>query len=471
MFFIITKQFDHRSFRKNIAGIDCRVPTTTKRSVPYTNFDNAASTPPLLSVIKETENFMQWYSGVHRGTGLKSLIASKTYDLCHQIIANFVKVNLENNTVIMVKNTTEAINKLAYRLQLKKGDVVISSMMEHHSNDLPWRQKAKVEYIILDKDGRLCRADLEKKLRRYYPRVKLVAVSGASNVTGQLNDIYELAALAHQYTAPILVDAAQLIPHHAVDMKADHDPLHLDYLAFSGHKVYAPFGSGCLIGPKTTFMASEPEYTGGGTAKIVFPEKIWWADLPDREEAGSPNLVGTFALAKTLQYLENIGIKKIASYEKSLTDYTLAKLAQIPGITIYGTTPRVGVISFNMAGMPHALVGAILCYEAGIGVRTGCFCAQNYVRILLQSDEKAMPISPINNEQLDKLPGMVRISLGAYNTKEEVDKLISYLHRIALNRRQYLKDYHYSSASNQFFPLHQPWINDWVEKTVQRNFA
>ncbi len=468
--YIIGKPFNPYCFRKNITGINCQVPTVTGRKVSYINFDNAASTPPLLSTVKETEAFMQWYSGVHRGTGYKSLIASKSYDHCHKIIGDFVKVNLDQNTVIMVKNTTEAINKLSYRLQLNKGDIIISSVMEHHSNDLPWRQKAQVEYIESDDDGRLCLDDLKKKLRRYSPRVKLVAICGASNVTGHLNRIHDFAHLAHQYGTPVLVDAAQLIPHNPIDMKDDNDPCHIDYLAFSGHKIYAPYGSGCLIGPKNIFMASEPEYKGGGTVKLVFPHKIWWADLPEREEAGSPNVIGTYALAKTLQFMENIGMEKIASYEKSLTDYALAKLNQVPGIKIYGTSPRVGVISFNLADLPHALVGAILCYEAGIGVRTGCFCAQTYVRKLLHKDKNTIRLSPTDDYYLDKMHGMVRISLGAYNTEKEIDTLVSHLHTIAINRRYYFKEYNYSSFNNQFFPANKKWLNKWVEKTVQANF-
>jgi selenocysteine lyase/cysteine desulfurase len=457
--------------RKNILGINCKVPTTKKKRVNYINFDNAASTPPLFSVIKETESFMQWYAGVHRGSGFKSLVASKTYDQCYQTIGRFVNVDLENNTVIMVKNTTEAINKLAYRLQLSKGDIVISSVMEHHSNDLPWRQKAKVEYIGLNQEGLLCQTELENKLRRYYPRVKLVAICGASNVTGQLNDIHQIAALAHKYGTPILVDAAQLIPHHPIDMKDDRNPMHIDFLAFSGHKIYAPFGSGCLIGPKKLFLQGDPEYAGGGMVKLVFKDKVWWADLPEREEAGSPNVAGTFALAKTLGYLEGIGMHNISAYERSLTDYTIDKLKQIPNITIYGTGPRVGVISFNLAGIPHALVGAILCYETGIGTRTGCFCAQNYVRKLLNHDENSNYISLIENRQQYKIPGMVRISFGAYNTRSEVDKIINYLYRISENKKHYLNSYYYSPADNQFFPPQHSWINKWVDKTIQNNFA
>jgi selenocysteine lyase/cysteine desulfurase len=462
--------FDPHSFRKNIAGIKTQVPTISGKKMAYINFDNAASTPPLISTIKETQAFMQWYSGVHRGTGYKSIIASKAYDFCHQIVGKFVKANLENNTVIMVKNTTEAINKLSYRLPLNKNDIVISSVMEHHSNDLPWRQKAHVEYIGLDEAGNLCMEDLEKKLRRLYPRVKLLAICGASNVTGQLNKIHDFAYLAHKYDTPIFVDCCQLIPHNPIDMKDDHDPYHIDYLAFSGHKIYSPYGSGCLIGPKKTFMANEPEYKGGGTVKMVLPHKIWWADLPEKEEAGSPNVIGAFALAKSLQLMESIGMEKVAAYEKFLTDYALAKLKNIPGITIFGTSPRVGVISFNLAGLHHALVGAALCYEAGIGVRTGCFCAQPYVRKLLLLDKKPVLASPSLNDNWSKMPGMVRISLGAYNTTKEIDILVKHLHRIALNRRHYLKEYYYSTAKNEFLPRNNNELNKWIDRTVMANF-
>jgi len=435
--------------RKNIKGIDQKVLTSSRQKHKYIYLDNAASTPMLNSVWSELEEFMSWYSGVHRGTGYKSIISSKVYDECHAMIAHFAGADSLLDTVVMVKNTTEAINKLSYRLGFKPGDIVISTNMEHHSNDLPWRAKTAVKYISVDEKGNLCSHELRQILKQYYPRVKLVAVCGASNVTGHVNDVHELAKIAHEYHCPILVDGAQLIPHRPFSMLSHQNPGHIDFLAFSGHKVFSPLGTGVLIGPKSLFYKGEPEYAGGGTVNMVFDHKIYWADLPDKEEAGSANVTGTFALAKTLTYLQKLDMRKLAQYEENLTAYALKNITQLDGITLYGDKKRVGVISFNIEGMPHALVGAILCFEAGIGVRTGCFCAQKYVRHLLNLEENAAIVDSLAKPDY---PGMVRISLAAYNTREEIDHLVEWINRIRGHADEYKKNYHYSSQYGCYYP-------------------
>ncbi len=453
--FLILSRKDRKclqAFRKNIIGINQEVPTLNQKKRPYINFDNAASTPALWSVLKETEAFLSWYSGVHRGTGYKSLVSSRVYDDCHQIIGQYVKADMDKNTVILLKNTSEAINKLSYRLDLSATDVVVSTMMEHHSNDLPWRKKAVVKYAEVDERGQLDSSDLEKKLKHNYPRVKLLTVTGASNVTGHINDIHYLAELAHEYKARIMVDAAQLIPHHKIDIKSNDHPQHIDYIAFSGHKLYAPFGTGVLIGPRDTFMNGEPEYAGGGTVNMVTSDHIIWADSPDRDEVGSPNVLGAFALARTLQYLERTGVEELLCYEKQLTAYALQALQGVPGMIIYGASPRVGVISFNIKGISHGLIGAILCYEAGIGVRTGCFCAQAYVRRLMGEVEDSKRIAAYVQKDIGQLPGMVRVSLAAYNTTEEIDRLVACLKDIVKNKKAYQKQYLYSAPSAAYLP-------------------
>lgn len=450
MFLIINKGFNVNKFRKNIIGINQKVPVLNGKSVNYVNLDNAASTPALRPIMNYVEDFLTWYSGVHRGTGFKSLKTSHIYELCHERIGHFLGADMDRNTVIMVKNTTEAINKLSYRLNFFRGDVILSTVMEHHSNDLPWRNKATVKYVDIDRHGFLNMVDLENKLKAYYPKVKLVAVCGASNVTGHINDIHKIAELAHQYKAKILVDAAQLVAHKPIDMKPDHDPRHIDYLAFSGHKIYAPFGSGVLIGPKETFSKGSPEYVGGGTVSMVTLDNAYWANLPNREEAGSPNVVGAYALSKTLDYLQSLNMNHIDNYEQDLTTYALNQLKEVPSIIIYGTTPRVGVISFNIENIHHSLVGSILCYEAGIGVRTGCFCAQPYVRKLLGEKEMEDHLRYYEDSSIDKIPGMVRISIGAYNTKEEIDYLIDWLKRISLRKNTFKRQYRFNPTLNTY---------------------
>lgn len=439
--------------RQNIKGIDHKVPVLGKRLQKYTYFDNAASTPPLVSVLKEMDDYLNWYSGVHRGMGYKSMLSTRLYDDCHAIIAEFVGADPDRDTVILVKNTTEAINKLSYRLQLWPRDIVIITDMEHHSNELPWRARAQIKYLPVDKKGILDIESLHDLFRMYFPRIKLLAVCGASNVTGHMNDVHQLAEIAHSYGCKILVDGAQLIPHQPFDMKPHSHIGHIDFLAFSGHKIYAPFGSGVLIGPREFFKPGSPEYQGGGTIKMVFKDKIIWAEPPDKEEAGSPNVVGTYALAKTLQYLSNLGMNKLTAYEAELANYTWQELQTVKQIKVYGDMPRVGVVSFNVADLPHALVGAILGYEAGIGLRTGCFCAQNYVRHLLGVKEDPQQVGWYEQNRIDKLPGMVRISLAPYNTRPEVDHLILWLKRIVENRYHFQRRYKYSPAQGGYIPL------------------
>lgn len=436
-------------------GIRTRVATRSGKRRTFICFDNAASTPALHPIFRRIEKMMDWYSGVHRGTGFKSMTATRIYDRCHEVIGSFVKADPEKDVVILVKNTTEAINKLSYRLNLTAADVIISTMMEHHSNDLPWRRRGRVEYARVDRQGRLDLEDVEKKLRFWYPRVKLLTVCGASNVTGHINEIHQLAALAHSYGSQILVDGAQLVPHHSLDMKPHHHPDHIDYLAFSGHKIYAPFGSGVLIGPRKTFERGEPEYAGGGTVGLVGRRQVEWASLPDKEEAGTPNLVGAYALAETLAYLDKIGMEKISCYEQHLTDFLLQNLQKVPGIICYGTRPRVGIAAINLQGIDHNLLGAILAYEKGIGVRNGCFCAQPYVRLLLGHNEPG-DINAYKDLPPWQLPGMVRISLGAYNNEDEIRQLASVVYDVALNKRAYKEEYIIDHARGVYHPRSGP---------------
>ena len=235
-------------WRDRIVGLDEEVPLLDERMVPYINLDNAASTPPLREVVDAVQDFLRHYSSVHRGTGFKSRLSTAVYDEAHDTIAQFVGADTRTNTVIFVKNTTEAINKLAFRVPLTRDSVVVSTMMEHHSNDLPWRRRASVVRAGVTPEGRLDEDDVDRLLDEFGERVALLTVSGASNVTGFVQPIHRLARKAHAVGARIFVDAAQLAPHRRIDVKPDDDPEHLDFVALSAHKMYAPFGTGALIG-------------------------------------------------------------------------------------------------------------------------------------------------------------------------------------------------------------------------------
>lgn len=456
--FNITRTIDPSDVRWRVTGIDGHVPLLDGGEAAYVNLDNAASTPPLQEVVQTIAGFLPYYSSVHRGSGFKSRLSTASYEHAHDIIARFVGADTVTNTVIFGKNTTEAINKLAYRFPLSSDDVVITTQLEHHSNDLPWRQRAKLVHVGATSEGRLDEEDFDRKLEYYGNRVALVTVGGASNVTGFVQPIHRLARKAHSVGAKILVDAAQLAPHRRIDMKPDSDPEHLDFVALSAHKMYAPFGTGALIGPKQTFLASGPECRGGGTVEIVTLDDVEWAGLPDREEAGSPNVVGAVALAAAAQTLMSIGMENIAAHEQKLTAYALEKLAGIPSITIHGeadpdrATDRVGVIPFNLNHVPHALVAAILGYEWGIGVRNGCFCAQPYIAHLLQMSEAErndLRTMSLAGEK-SHLPGMVRVSFGIYNCFADIDRLIEALKKISA--RDYRGTYQVDSKTGDYFP-------------------
>ena len=424
-----------------IVGLELELPLLDGRLARYINLDNAATTPPLREVVDAVLRFLPYYSSAHRGAGAKSRVSTAAYDEAHDTIARFVGASTATNTVVFGKNTTEAINKLSYRYPLSKGAIVLSTVMEHHSNDLPWRRRARVVRAAVTSDGRLDENDLDRLLHTYRGRVALVAVSGASNVTGFVQPIHRLARKAHAAGARILVDAAQLAAHRRIDVRPDDDPEHLDFVVLSAHKMYAPFGTGALVGAKEVFQGA-PEYRGGGTVDVVTPDEVQWAGLPDREEAGTPNVVGAIAMAAAARVLMISGLEAIERHEASLVSYALERLRSVPRIRIYGETnpsglgDRVGVIPFNLDDVPHALVAAILGYEGGIGVRNGCFCAQPYVAHLLgvSGRETARFAQKSLEGDRSQRPGMVRVSLAAYNRSEDLDALVHTLVRISEGR-------------------------------------
>jgi selenocysteine lyase/cysteine desulfurase len=446
------------NLREHIVGIDRLVPLLDGSRVTYVNLDNAASTPALKAVAEAVDRFLPYYASVHRGTGFKSRLSTAAYDQAHHIVGRFVGADLNTNTVIFGKNTTEAINKLSYRLPMPPGAVVITTQIEHHSNDLPWRRRAEVVHVNATPEGRLDEEDFDRKLAQYAGRIGLVTVTGASNVTGFLQPIHRLARKAHAAGAKILVDTAQLAPHRRVDVKPDGDPEHLDFVVLSAHKMYAPYGTGALVGPKEVFLQSGPEYPGGGTVEVVTLDNVHWAGLPDRDEAGSPNVVGAVAMAAAAQTLMQAGMDNVAAHEEALIVYALEKMQAIPGVRIYGETDparakdKVGVIPFNLEGVSHFLLAAILGYEGGIGVRSGCFCAHPYVVHLLKLDEQQAATwrDQLLGGDKSNMPGMVRISFGCYSNTDDIDRFAAMLDRI--RRGDYRGKYRLIPHSGEYLP-------------------
>jgi selenocysteine lyase/cysteine desulfurase len=460
---------DVASIRKRIVGSGVIVPTLDGRTRPYINLDNAASTPALASAVEAVNNFLPWYSSIHRGAGYKSQLSTAVYESARETVCRFVGAEPGYHSVVFGKNTTEAINALAFRIGCDPDAVVLSTVIEHHSNLLPWRLRTQLEYVNVDREGHIDLAHLEEQLRRYGKRVKLVAVCGGSNVTGCVPPIHEIARLAHRAGARILVDAAQLAPHRAIHMGRPGGEDALDFVVFSAHKIYAPFGIGVLVGPTRFFEDGPPAYVGGGTVDIVMEDEIIWSEAPHREEAGSPNVVGAVALAAALREIMAIGMPAIESHERELTMYALDRLATVPGVQLFGaarcdTEDRLGVLTFNIAGQPHARVAAILTYEHAVAVRNGCFCAHPYLLHLLDMslNEAKVCREQIRRRNYSAIPGAVRMSFGIYNTREDIDAGIDGLMTVAEGRER--GRYHIDPPSGQYHPegymfdfTEQPW--------------
>ena len=444
--FIETIEQERRNYRRMFVGVDKKIPLANGKYIKGINFDNAATTPPFRSVMKEIQKFAPWYSSVHRGKGYKSVITSEVYEKGRDVIKRFVQADKELDTIIYTKNSTEAINVLAHILsQEGRNDVILATGMEHLANDLPWRDRFSVDYIEVDPLGRLSLADLKNKLVKHQGKVKLVTVTGASNVTGYLNLIHAMAAMAHEYGALIHVDGAQLTPHHIVDLKPHSSPEHIDFFTFTGHKMYAPFGIGVLIGMKEVFRDKVPLLKGGGSVRLVSTDFVEWDEAPAKEEAGTPNIMGIVALMTAIRTLESLGMDTVHEYESNLVSFLFRGLKSIPHCHLFGPDDkepdeeRVSLISFYLEGINHHAVAQALSDEFGIAVRSGWFCAYPYVQKLLQVSQQDLQTYRQNPDLPG--PGLVRISLGLYNRYHEVAIFLDALDKIASNRDYYQQKY------------------------------
>lgn len=397
----------------------------------FVNLDNAATTPALTAVERAVERALPLYGAVHRGTGFKSELSTELYQRCRDEVGAFVGADPARHAVVFGRSTTELLNLLAHGLGFSTDDVVIVSGLEHHSNDLPWRRAASVVRVEAEADGTLSEQAVEACFRGHRGRARLLAVTGASNVTGYAPDIDRLARIAHRHGAAICVDAAQLVAHRALDVSQSD----VDFVAFSGHKMYAPFGSGALVGLRKRLERMAPLLVGGGTVSVVTPERVWWAPTPFKDEAGTPNLLGALAMAQACRTLSGFSLSRIAERERALGAILSRRLGRIPGLTVYGRAPgagydRVGIAAFNVRGLAHGAVAEALSIHYGIGVRSGCFCAQPLVARLLGLPPLAEPPSDEHAR-----PGMVRASLGLCNRDADVSALCDALEEIAADPR------------------------------------
>ncbi len=429
-----------------LLGDDTEVPCLDGRPRRYVNLDYAASAPMLASAWEAVQAFMPWYSSVHRGTGVKSQVATAAYEDARGDVAAFVGAR-RDDSVVFVRNTTEAINVLS--ASLPAGTRVLSTPVEHHANMLPWRRHDLRTLPFphsADDLLELCEDELRRR------PVDLVAVTGASNVTGEVWPVAALAEIAHEHGAELFVDAAQLAPHRAIDMAASG----IDHLAFSGHKLYAPLGAGALVG---RLPEGEPLLHGGGAVQLVTVDDVIWEGTPERYEAGSPNVVGVVALAAACRALSGLGMATVAAHERALARRLWPALERIPGLSSYtlwpaGSVDRVGVATFNLDGYRHPLLAAVLSAEHAIGVRHGCFCAHPLITRLLglPGAEVHRLRRAMHAGERPPLPGAVRASLGLGATDDDVERLTGALADIAAHGPQ--RRYEYMAGHDEYRPAH-----------------
>lgn len=369
--------------------------------------DNAATTQKPVQVIDAVNNYYRTYNAnPHRGVYDISVRLTQEYEDVRNKVARFVGAQ-QPEEIVFTFGTTDSINLIALSLGeklIKAGDEILISVMEHHSNLLPWqrlarRKNATLKYLIPDQYGILSMDEVRNKLS---PRTKLVAITHVSNVLGCVNPIREITELAHRQGAVVVLDGAQSVPHMAVDVKE----LGVDFMAFSGHKMLAPAGIGVLYGRKELLDSMEPLRVGGGIVEEVTLDSVRYLDTPWKFEAGTQNSEGVIGLGAAIDYLSNIGMQKIQKIEHQLMEYAFDKLSSLPAVEIYGTpdvSKRTGIISFNVKGVHPHDTATVLAYH-GIAVRAGHHCAQPLMAYL-------------------GVNATCRASFYFYNTFEDIDRL------------------------------------------------
>ncbi|MGK8521674.1 aminotransferase class V-fold PLP-dependent enzyme [Nocardia asteroides] len=380
-----------------VSGDELLVPLVQGGTAPYANFDYAASAPALTQVSERVQQLLPFYASVHRGAGYASRISTECYEAARGSVRRFLDA-ADDQVVVFTRNTTDSLNLLACCVP---GDTVVLDI-EHHANLLPWtrqgRRVVRAADTIEETIGRLV-AELCSR------PAALLAVTGASNVTGEVLPLERLATIAHQCGARILVDAAQLAPHRRISLR----DIDINYLAFSGHKLYAPFGAGVLVGGRDWLDAAQPYLAGGGAVREVRTDAAEWAPAPQRHEAGSPNVLGAAALAAACDALGAIDAETLAAHERRLAERLRDGLTAIPGVRllrIWTDSPdAVGIVAFTLDDFAPGHVAAYLSAEHGIGVRDGRFCAHPLLTRL-------------------GLDGALRASIGLGTTPADVDRLI-----------------------------------------------
>jgi cysteine desulfurase/selenocysteine lyase len=488
----LSKESLHEKIKHDFIGLDTKYQVFSGKFIKRTYLDSTASSLMMGAAYRAGTEFLKHYSNTHSLMHFSAKIATKTYAWIHQRMLDFVKADPEEYTCFFTgSGTTSGMNRIARTLNQYRPDrdIVLVSIMEHHSNDLPHRKHGgKVMHIPVDthesKMGSIDMNLLEKYLKEFSDRVNYVSVTGISNVTGIINPINEVAELAHKYGAYIIVDAAQLAAHVPIQMSGFSNKLkNIDALIFSGHKTYAPGSPGVVIARKSFLSAVEPDEVGGGMVDRVFPDNYYTTKkFPDREEAGTPNILGAITLGAAIHVLDSIGMDTVLHEDMELTNYAINKMLNMEDVIIYGETstekcPRAGTISFNIKSMDHGLVAAILNDYFNIAVRNECFCAHPYVEKMLEMThgEEIKEAKDRLNESpwhIEPWMGMVRASFGIYNNKEEIDYFIKSLKDILDNKAYYktqysaIKNGDYSHKSFHFSSTQYFTLSDFINKDL-----
>ena len=393
---------------------------------PLVYLDHAATTHPPDPVLAKYGYFLRHeYANVHRATYHLARRSTLRFEDAYRVCGGFVGADPEHHCVVFTSNTTSACELVAHATSNRPGKILLTDL-EHHSNDLPYRRRCETIRIGLDSDMRLDMAALKDALAT--EDVKLVAVTGAANITGWMPPIHEIAELAHAAGALICVDAAQLLAHAPVSMGTPGDPGAIDFLVAAGHKAYAPFGAGFLVGPRDVLDSVEPVVAGGGVAANVGPNEAQWLPSPDRHQFGTPNVAGAIALAEMLKMLDAIGMDRVRAHELELMERMLDGLKAIGEIECYGPASiqeRVGIVPFNVRDVSDMLTAAVLGEEFAVAVRNGRFCAHVHNAALVSDRGEGA--------------GAVRASIGLYNNETDIEQ---FLHAVqAVRQRQWKGTY------------------------------
>jgi selenocysteine lyase/cysteine desulfurase len=408
-----------------VLGRDVQVPLSSGGTVEYAALDYAASAPALQRVWDDIAAYAPYYGSVHRGAGYLSQLSTELYEKARRTVAEFLGTR-EDDHVVFTRATTDSLNLLASCLP--PGTEVYVFETEHHAALLPWERHASaVHYLAAPRSPEQAVAALDEALAAHppYGRERLVCVTGASNVTGELWPVKELTETAHRHGARLVLDAAQLVPHCPVRL----DELDVDWVAFSGHKLYAPFGAGVLAGRSDWLTRARPYLAGGGATRSVVRApgeevRVEWNEDLSRHEAGSPNVIGAYAIASACSALAEAGLDRLHARETVLVDRLRVGLAEIPGLrvlSLFGDEhPRVAVLSFVVDGHGSAELARALSSEYGIGVRDGLFCAHPLVRTLVGAGASVDAECGVEDRPLNA----VRVSFGAGTPDEHVERLV-----------------------------------------------